>query len=78
MSKAKKLVLDVASMEESFFEDALLTGIRFVVDPYQCASWMNQCLGTKFSLNKEFGVRHVLNAEGVLIPTEKPKFKYKP
>jgi hypothetical protein len=56
MSKQKKLVLDVSAMEESFFEDCSLSGIKFMVEPYYCAWWLNKCLGTNFILNKQFGM----------------------
>jgi hypothetical protein len=58
MSKSKKLVLDVAALEEAFFEDCVLKGIRFMVEPYQFIWWLNKSLGTKFILNKQYAIEN--------------------
>jgi hypothetical protein len=52
--KKNALVLDVAAIEEDFFEDASIYGLRFAEEAYYCAWFLNTNYGTRFVRNKQF------------------------
>jgi hypothetical protein len=52
--KKNALVLDVAAIEEDFFDYASIYGLRFSEAPYYCAWFLNNHLGTNFERNKSF------------------------
>ena len=56
--KKNALVLDVAAIEEEFFEYAIVYGLRFSEEPYYCAWFLNHHVGTNFKRNKYFFMEH--------------------
>jgi hypothetical protein len=52
--KKNALILDVAAIEEDFFEDASIYGLRFAEDAYYCAWFLNTNFGTNFTRNKQY------------------------
>ncbi len=56
MAAVKKfaLILDNAAIEEEFFDDAVLYGIRFPEDGYYTAWYLNNYVNTNFTRNHPF------------------------